>query len=154
MRALRRALCGASAVFCGVLVCSLAAPGARADEWNKKTIVKVYEPIEIPGRVLGPGTYVFKLANSQADRHIVEIWSKNDRRLLDTIVAIPAYRMDVTGKTVMRFDERPMGTPEALAEWFYPGDNYGQEFVYNYEWPVHEASGSTGAASQITSGGK
>jgi hypothetical protein len=25
----------------------------------------------------------------------------------------------------------PVGQPEALKEWFYPGDNYGQEFRYS-----------------------
>jgi hypothetical protein len=30
----------------------------------------------------------------------------------------------------MKFSERPGDSPEALRAWFYPGDNYGQEFVY------------------------
>ena len=30
----------------------------------------------------------------------------------------------------MRFTERPSDTPEALRAWFYPGDSFGQEFVY------------------------
>jgi hypothetical protein len=35
-----------------------------------------------------------------------------------------------TGETVMKFGERPGDSPEALRAWFYPGDNFGQEFVY------------------------
>jgi hypothetical protein len=27
-------------------------------------------------------------------------------------------------------DRFPTGTPEAIKAWFYPGDNFGQEFVY------------------------
>ena len=30
----------------------------------------------------------------------------------------------------MKFSERPDDSPEALRAWFYPGDNFGQEFVY------------------------
>src|SRR5712692_10493794 len=36
-------------------------PKVRADETNKKTIVTVNEPIQVPGKVLPAGTYVFKL---------------------------------------------------------------------------------------------
>ena len=30
----------------------------------------------------------------------------------------------------MKFSERPSNSPEALRAWFYPGDDYGQQFVY------------------------
>jgi hypothetical protein len=30
----------------------------------------------------------------------------------------------------MTFRERPAGQPEALRAWFYPGHNWGEEFVY------------------------
>ena len=46
------------------------------------------------------------------------------------ILAIPDYRLKPTGKTVITFDERAANSPEAIKAWFYPGDNYGQEFVY------------------------
>src|SRR5581483_1512205 len=47
-----------------------------------------------------------------------------------TILAIPNYRLQATDKTVMTFRERPVGQPEALRAWFYPGRNWGEEFVY------------------------
>jgi LPXTG-motif cell wall-anchored protein len=31
---------------------------------------------------------------------------------------------------VITFSERPAGQPEALRAWFYPGRNWGEEFVY------------------------
>ncbi len=37
------------------------APAARADEWNKETIVTFSGPVQVPGKVLEAGTYVFKL---------------------------------------------------------------------------------------------
>jgi hypothetical protein len=30
----------------------------------------------------------------------------------------------------MTFRERAAGEPQAIRSWFYPGDNFGQEFVY------------------------
>jgi len=102
----------------------------RADGWDKKTVVTFSQPVELPGITLPAGTYVFKLADSLSDRHIVEIYNKEETKLLKIILAIPNYRLEPKGDTVMRFDERPKGTPEAMRAWFYPGDNFGQEFVY------------------------
>jgi hypothetical protein len=103
---------------------------ARADEWNKKTVLTVSEPIQVPNQVLPPGTYVIKLLDSPSDRHIVQIFNKDENHLFTTILAIPNYRIQPTGKTVFTFWETPPGQPKALRAWFYPGDNFGQEFAY------------------------
>ena len=103
---------------------------ARADEWNKKTVMTVSEPFQVPNQVLPPGTYVIKLLDSPSDRHIVQIFNKDENHLFTTILAIPNYRIQPTGKTVFTFWETPPGQPKALRAWFYPGDNFGQEFAY------------------------
>jgi hypothetical protein len=106
------------------------APGARADEWNKLTVLTVDEPIQVPNKVLPAGTYVVKLLDSPSDRHIVQIFDKDQKHLQTTILAIPNYRIQPTGRTVFTFWETPPGQPKALRAWFYPGDNFGQEFAY------------------------
>ena len=106
------------------------APAAKADEWDKQTVLTFNEPVEIPGKVLPAGTYVLRLSDSQSDRNVVQVFTEDQKQLLATILAIPAYRVEPTGKTVVTFDERPSGSPEALHEWFYPGETYGLEFVY------------------------
>lgn len=113
----------------GLLVAALPSPG-KADEWNKKTDVTFNGPVEIPGIVLPAGKYVFKLADSQSDRNIVQIFNADETHLYATILAVPDYRLQPTGKTVVNFEERAAGAPEAVQAWFYPGDNYGNEFVY------------------------
>jgi hypothetical protein len=111
-------------------------PGVKADEWNQKTVMTFSGPVEIPGvhlkgwGVLPAGTYVFKLLDSKSDRHIVQIFNKDQTVVYATILAISNYRLRVTDKTVVTFRERPAGEPEALRAWFYPGENFGQEFVY------------------------
>jgi len=116
-----------------LLVAALANP-VRADQWNKETVVTINQPVEIPGRITLPaGTYVFKLLDSMANRHIVQIWNEDKTQLLTTILAIPNYRLQPTGETVINFNERPGVCPVALRAWFYPGDNFGQEFAYPKE---------------------
>src|SRR3984957_8628578 len=111
-------------------------PSAPADEWNRKTVITFSGPVEIPGvhlqgyGVLPAGTYVFKILDSKSDRHIVQIFSQDELTVYATILAIPNYRLKPTDKTVMTFRERPAGQPEALRAWFYPGRNWGEEFVY------------------------
>jgi hypothetical protein len=103
---------------------------ANASQWNQKTTFTFSGPVEVPGTVLGAGTYVFKLLNSTTDRNIVQIFNKNQTHIYATVLAIPDYRLKATGKTILTFAERPTGSPEAVKAWFYPGDRYGQEFVY------------------------
>jgi hypothetical protein len=105
-------------------------PIARADEWNKQTVMTVNEAIHLPNATLQPGSYTFKLLDSQSDRHIVQVFDKDGMHLITTILAVPNYRLQPTGKTKFSFWEVPAGQPPALRAWFYPGDNFGQEFVY------------------------
>jgi hypothetical protein len=102
----------------------------QADEWDKKTTITVNETILIPGRSLPPGKYVMKLATIGAERHIVQIMNADETKVEATILAFNNERLKPTGKTVLRYWETPAGTPPALRAWFYPGDNFGQEFAY------------------------
>jgi hypothetical protein len=106
---------------------------AQADAWDKKTTITVDQPIQVTNTYLEPGTYVFKLLNSSSDRHIVQIYNRDQNHLIDTIMAIPNYRLQPTDRTQFSFWETPPGTARAVRAWFYPGDNYGQEFRYPTE---------------------
>jgi hypothetical protein len=102
----------------------------RADEWDKTTKITFKEAVQVPGKVLEPGTYIFKLMNSPADRHVVQIFNEDHSQLITTVMAIPNQRLEPAGKTILNYEERPSDQPVALRAWFYPGDNFGQEFVY------------------------
>jgi hypothetical protein len=117
-------------LFAVTLLGATVLPSARADTWNKKTVVTFSQAVEVPGRVLPAGTYTFQLLDSPSDRHIVQIFNADGSQIIATILAINNYRLEPTGDTVMKFNERPGDSPEALRAWFYPGDNFGQEFVY------------------------
>jgi hypothetical protein len=109
---------------------ALVAPPVKADTWDKLTKVTFSGPVEIPGQVLPGGTYWFKLLSSPSSRNIVQIYTEDKSKQLAMIMAVPDYRLKPSSKVVITFDERPAGSPPAIKAWFYPGDNYGQEFVY------------------------
>lgn len=119
--------------LCLTIICVVAAPTATANDWDRKTVITFSGPVEVPGvgaQILPAGTYVFKILDSQSDRHIVQIFDKDETKVFTTILAIPNYRLHATDKTVITFRERPAGQPEALRAWFYPGRTWGEEFVY------------------------
>jgi len=103
---------------------------AQADQWDKKTTLTIDQPMQVRDTYLEPGQYVFKLLNSSSDRHIVQIFNADQTHLINTIMAIPDYRVQVTGKSRFEMWETPAGSVKALKAWYYPGDNFGQEFPY------------------------
>lgn len=119
----------------GLFGAAFAPTTLNADQWNKRTILTVNEAIQVPNKTLQPGKYVMRLLDSPSNRHIVQIFDENEQNLVTTVLAIPNYRLQPTGDTQFGFWETPAGQPKALRSWFYPGDNFGQEFAY----PKNEA---------------
>ena len=137
--------------ICGIALASgVFAVRAQADQWNKKTILTVNEPIQVQERLLAPGTYVFKLLDSSSTRHVVQIFNSDQSHLIDTVLAIPNYRLEPTGHSQFSFYETPAGTARALHAWFYPGDNFGQEFPYPKHNIVLHASAATVTNASVT----
>ena len=106
-------------------------PLAKADEWNQETTVTLSRPVEVPGRVLPAGEYVFKLADNASDRNIVQIFNADQSQIIDTLLTASAYRTEPTDNTVMTFQERSNGSPEALGTWYFAGQLDGVEFLYH-----------------------
>jgi hypothetical protein len=122
----------------------IALPSARADEWDKRTHVTISSPLEVPGVVLPPGQYVFKVVDLKSTRNIVQILNNREDRVYATVMTVPNERLQPTGQTVITMYEARNGSPEALRAWFYPGDNIGHEFLY----PKDQANKLSASAQQ------
>jgi len=110
-----------------------------------KTVVTFNTPIEVPGsnpQVLPAGSYTFKVVDSKVNRNIVQVSNKEENHVYTTILAIPTHREEETDKTVMTFEERAAGEPQALRAWFYPHEKSGQEFVYSKDRATQLAKSS------------
>jgi hypothetical protein len=105
-------------------------PSAKAEDRKKEATVVFTAPVEVPGRILPPGKYTFTIAGSQSDRTTVQIFTEDRSELVATISAIPAYRLEPTDETMMTFEERSTGSPQALRRWFCPGEVGGVALVY------------------------
>jgi hypothetical protein len=111
-----------------VLIFELA---AHADEDNQLTNISFSEAVQVSGGILPTGTYQFVLANSTANRDVVQIFNADRTQLLATIQTIPTERARETKGTSITLAQPPDGQPAALVTWFYPGTDTGHEFIYS-----------------------
>ena len=119
------------------LSCTALGPVVRADMWDKRTVVTFHQPVEIPQHVLIPGTYVMKLVDLDSHRDIVQFLNKKENQVIATVFAIPAYEPNVVhDRTFFTYEERAANSPQAIKTWFYPGDPWGEEFIYGAAKPV------------------
>lgn len=128
---------------------------AHADEWNQSTKMAFSEPIQLPNVTLPAGTYTFKLAPSNTDRNLVQIFNADGSVLFTTETSITTQRGTVTDKTVVTLAQQPNGEPDALLKWFYPGDQIGHEFLYSaheQQQLAHDHEQSIVASAQAESG--
>ena len=140
-------------LWVGLTLCLLgliSVTGVDAQTRNDKTVLTFSQPVEIPGHVLPAGTYTFKLLDSMSDRHIVQVFNADGSEIIATIMAISNHRLTATDDPVIRFTEVPMGSPEAIRAWFYPGDRVGQEFVYSKRRAAQLAKASKTAVPATT----
>jgi hypothetical protein len=109
---------------------ALGASLASAQPSDRSTIVTFSAPVSLPGITLPAGSYLFKLADSQTNRNIVQVFDKERSKIFATILAIPAERNEPADETVITFNESPANMAPAVRYWYYPGEKRGQEFAY------------------------
>src|SRR5690349_15959849 len=91
----------AKAMFAAAALSAMLAPGARADEWDKKTILTFSGPVQIPGATLPAGSYVFKLADIPGNRHVVQVFDKDEKKIYTTMLAVPNERLEPSDKPIV-----------------------------------------------------
>lgn len=104
---------------------------AHADETNEATIITFSAPIQIPGKVLPAGTYIFQQAAPNDNLNLVQIFNADHSVLYATLQTVTAERSQPTGHTAITLAEPESGKPPLLVKWFYPGNVDGHEFVYS-----------------------
>jgi hypothetical protein len=120
-----------AALACACLM--LFAPLVGAQARDQRTLLTFDQAVEIPNGTLEAGSYEFRLADSRADRHIVQVWNETGTELVATLMAVPEHRRDAADEVLVSFAGGEAGTQPALRAWFYPGERTGHRFVYPHE---------------------
>ena len=123
------------ATACVTAVLCLLTIGAAAQDnnINRRTFLTFSNAVELPGVTLQAGTYLFRLADSQSNRHIVQVFSQDEKQIHATLLAVPAERLETSDENVIMFREEAAGATPAIQYWYYPGVRTGHEFVYPKE---------------------
>jgi hypothetical protein len=137
---MKRAKLIATACFTAMMAVVTVNVAAQDFNTNERTFLTFSNAVELPGVTLQPGTYLFRLNDSQSNRHIVQVLSQDEKQIHATILAVPAERLEVTGENVVTFRENAEGTTPAVQYWYYPGDRIGHEFVYPKDQAMKIAS--------------
>jgi hypothetical protein len=86
--------------------------------------------VQVPGHVLPPGVYVFKLADVSGERNVVQIWNSDQTVLYATVMGYPEYLTDVPNENRFTLERRERNAPKMLKFWFQAGNPVGERFVY------------------------
>jgi hypothetical protein len=133
-----------------VSVLGALAPEVKADEWNKKTNITINQPVEVQGAVLSAGSYILELADLSSNRHIVQILSAEDNRVIATMFTVSAFRLVPADKSAFKFYDSETGRPHELHTWFLPGETIGFEFKASREAPAVElAKGDNAVVANV-----
>ena len=118
------------AVCSVVMLCAIAdAVVSAQDFYDHKSRFTFNRIVELPGgRTLQPGKYVFRRADSVADRHILQVLDQDETEILATIMAV-----EPGDEAVIMFGETPADAPQPIRNWYHSGRTagpVGYEFVY------------------------
>src|SRR5262245_13446322 len=105
MTSIRKA---ALACVAGALMVLPVSAAGQTGPANQDTFFTFSQTVELPNTTLPAGTYLFQLMDSQSNRHIVKVMSRDRKELHATLLAIPYYSTDrPSDEPQVRFMETP-----------------------------------------------
>jgi hypothetical protein len=114
------------------LVCCFGASTARADDWNRRTILTIDQPMMVPGATLAPGTYTFILGNPETSRDHVYVLRQDGTPVASARVT-HWQRGNEQSDLAIAVALNENGAMPVMKGWFFPGLMDGYEFVYPAE---------------------
>jgi hypothetical protein len=114
-----------------VVLVHVMASGADAFTSDKRTYFTFNQSVALPGVTLPAGTYMFRLADPDTSRRVIQVSDKNGTQSYALLLTMPAYRVDAAKDSEIRFLETAAGAPRPINAWWYVGDNTGYQFIYS-----------------------
>jgi hypothetical protein len=113
-----------------ILFASTSGATLQASTLEEVTVFTFKGPVQVPGRILPAGKYLFKLDQTDGDLNVVEIKNQRQNKVYGIFLVKPKYHVGVPSRPAITFEDRAPGTPLAIKAWLYPGDEYAYEFIY------------------------
>ncbi len=107
-----------------------AAQTAQAMPHDSRTYFAFSQPVAIPGAVLPAGEYIFRLADPDSGRRVVQVLNRDTGESHGLFFTQTTERATVAEEPELTLGEAPAGTARSIAAWWAPGSTIGREFVY------------------------
>jgi hypothetical protein len=104
---------------------------SSADDWNRLTTAIFNHSVQIPGKVLPAGIYVFKLADISGERNVIQVWNADETDLLATVMGWPEYVDKAPETNLFILEDQSKDLPPLLKSWFQAGNRTGERFIYS-----------------------
>jgi hypothetical protein len=112
---------------CAVLVAGF----ASADSDEVRAVVTFDHPVEIPGRVLPAGVYVFTMSPFEVEEpQILRIFDASGEHPVATIMTVAEREPGPAKRSIAKYENSSAGEPSRLVEFVFKGSRYGHRFVY------------------------
>jgi hypothetical protein len=125
-----------------LLACVMETP-STAQTFDKRTLFTFSGPVSMPGVTLPAGKYLFRLANPDSGRNVVQVLNAEGTKPYGMFFAMRAERFEPASTPEVRFMETAAGMPAAIKTWWYPGERSGYEFVYPKDQARRLAQGAS-----------
>jgi hypothetical protein len=121
------------------LLLSVSSPLKAESLVDDKAVVTFDHPVEVPGKVLPPGTYVFK---SLENNGLVQVFSADERQLFATLSVVPEDRPahDPDVDSFVQLNKTRADAPQEVEGFFLAGHLTGFQFVYPSAHANHHRS--------------
>lgn len=130
MPQLRNLLISAFALAVVICVSSAVADARQIELRGDKAVMFTFsQPVALPGVTLPAGKYLFRLADSQTNRSVVQVYSADGRRLFGMMMTIPMERRTRIDNPQVNFMEAAASQPVPIRSYWFPGTQ-GWEFIY------------------------
>ena len=127
---MRRTLSSSLLLAVIVSLVVMTSPTTRADDWNRLTTAIFNHSVQIPGKVLPAGIYVFKLADISGERNVIQVWNADQTDLIATVMGWPEYVDKAPETNLFLMEDRGKDLPPLLKTWFQEGNRTGERFIY------------------------
>jgi LPXTG-motif cell wall-anchored protein len=109
---------------------TLAAGAAQGQPSDYRTFFTFSAPVMLPGVTLPAGTYLFRLADPNSSRKVINVLSADGKQSLAMLHTIPNQLLRAPRDPEIRFMEAEANMPLPIKTWWYPGKSIGYEFIY------------------------
>jgi hypothetical protein len=138
-----KCLKGIAVATCFAAVMVALMPAVKAEDVSWPTAVYFAGPVQIGSDVFPAGSYIIQRCPNEVTTRLMKIYSVDRGRWEGLIMGVSASRAGDLRDSVVTYEKRGEGEPDALRYWFFASWNVGMEFPSPYsKFPQAAKNGS------------